>query len=256
VRFDELVGRINQMTDCGIEAAKREVQLSIERLFFWASFSDKYGGSVQETPIYGATVAIHEPVGIIGIACPDEFPLLGFISLFAPAVVRGNTVVIIPSERYPLAALDLYQIFDTSDLPPGVVNIVTGARDLLTKVWSVNQSLLLFARALSVCLALSLSLSVSLALSRISPSYADQTTNVVVLWRNQTLVQHMDVNAMWYFGSAIGSYHVEYNSSCNVKRTFVSYGKERDWASHEQGQGREFLYHAVQVKNIWITAGV
>ena len=52
---------------------------------------------------------INEPVGVIGIACPDEYPLLGFVSLFAPAVIRGNTMVIIPSERYPLSATDLYQ---------------------------------------------------------------------------------------------------------------------------------------------------
>ena len=53
---------------------------------------------------------IHEPVGVIGIACPDAFPLLGFVSLFAPAVVRGNTVVVVPSEAHPLLALDLYQV--------------------------------------------------------------------------------------------------------------------------------------------------
>ena len=65
---------------------------------------------LQETTLYGATVKIHEPVGVIGIACPDEHPLLSFISLFAPAVVRGNTVVIVPSEKYPVLALDLYQV--------------------------------------------------------------------------------------------------------------------------------------------------
>ena len=80
------------------------MRLSIERLFYWAAFSDKYGGQVQETPLYGATVAIHEPVGVIGIACPDEFPLLGFISLVMPAVVRGNAVVVVPSEKHPLCA--------------------------------------------------------------------------------------------------------------------------------------------------------
>ena len=65
---------------------------------------------MQETTLYGATVKIHEPVGVIGIACPDSYPLLGFVSLFAPAVVRGNTVIIVPSEKYPLSALDLYQV--------------------------------------------------------------------------------------------------------------------------------------------------
>ncbi len=65
---------------------------------------------MQETTLYGCTVKIHEPVGVIGISCPDEYPLLGFISLLAPAVVRGNVIVIIPSEKYPLLALDLYQV--------------------------------------------------------------------------------------------------------------------------------------------------
>lgn len=64
----------------------------------------------QETTLYGTTIKIHEPVGVIGIACPDRYPLLGFVSLFAPAVVRGNTMVIIPSEKHPLVACDLYQV--------------------------------------------------------------------------------------------------------------------------------------------------
>ena len=66
--------------------------------------------SFQETLLYGATVKIHEPVGVIGIACPDQNPLLSFVSLFAPAVIRGNTVVIIPSEKYPLSAMGFYQV--------------------------------------------------------------------------------------------------------------------------------------------------
>lgn len=60
--------------------------------------------------MYGCTVRINEPVGVIGIACPTEYPLLAFVSLFAPAVVRGNTIIIIPSEKYPLSATDLYQV--------------------------------------------------------------------------------------------------------------------------------------------------
>ena len=68
---------------------------------------------------------------MIGIVCPDDAPLLGFVSLVAPAIAMGNTVVIVPSERHPLAATDLYQVLETSDVPAGVVNIVTGARDAL-----------------------------------------------------------------------------------------------------------------------------
>ena len=65
---------------------------------------------LQETNLYGATVKIHEPVGVIGILCPDEYPLLGFVSLLGPAVVRSNCVIIVPSEKHPLSALDLYQV--------------------------------------------------------------------------------------------------------------------------------------------------
>ena len=125
--------------ECGMEAALEEVDKAIQRLFFYGAYADKYGGSVQETTLYGATVRIHEPVGTLAIACPNEFPLLGFVSLFAPAVIRGNTVVIIPSETHPLSATDLYQVFDTSDLPGGVVNIVTGNKDHLTKYLVEHQ---------------------------------------------------------------------------------------------------------------------
>ena len=65
---------------------------------------------LQETTLYGCTVRINEPVGVVGVACPDEYPLLAFVSLFAPAIVRGNTIIIVPSEAHPLSATDLYQV--------------------------------------------------------------------------------------------------------------------------------------------------
>ena len=77
---------------------------------------------------------MNEPIGVVGIVCPDEAPLLGFISLVAPALAMGNRVVAVPSERHPLAATDFYQVLETSDVPAGVVNIVTGERDALAKV--------------------------------------------------------------------------------------------------------------------------
>jgi aldehyde dehydrogenase (NAD+) len=202
-RQDEFARRITEMTRVPQKRAQLEVELSIERLFTYAALADKYGGSVQETTLRGITVAVNEPVGVIGIACPDEFPLLGFVSLMAPAIARGNTVIMIPSQQYPLSATDFYQVLDTSDIPPGVVNIVTGDRDHLTK----------------------------------------------------TLIQHEDVDAVWYFGSAEGSYHVEYESAVNVKRTWTGYGQPRDWLDIQQGAGHEFLYHATQVKNIWVPTG-
>ena len=97
----------------------------------------------------------------------------------------------------------MYQVFDTSDLPAGVVNILTGERDHVTKY----------------------------------------------------LAEHQNVDAMWYFGSAEGSKFVEWASAVNVKRTWVNFGEERAWMENDQGQGEEFLYHSVQVKNVWLTMG-
>ena len=141
VRRTEFAELIAAQTGGSVEDGLKEVDASIRRLFYWAAYADKYGGEVQETPFYGATVRINEPVGPVGIACPDECPLLGFISLFAPAVVRGNTMVIVPSESAPLSALNLYQVFETSDLPAGVVNIVSGNKDHLTKYLAEHQDL-------------------------------------------------------------------------------------------------------------------
>lgn len=141
LRKEEIAGRIVAMTGGKLEDGIKEVDASIDRLFHWGAYADKFGGTVQETTLYGATVKVNESVGPIGIACPDECPLLAFVSLFAPAVVRGNTIVIIPSEKYPLAAMDLYQVFETSDLPAGVVNIITGQRDHVTKTLAEHQNI-------------------------------------------------------------------------------------------------------------------
>ena len=202
-RNKEFVDRIVGMTGCSKKEAQVEVDTSIHRLFSYAAWADKYGGTVQETTLHGITVAVNEPIGVIGIACPDDYPLLGFVSLVAPAIARGNTVVAIPSEKYPLSATDLYQVLDTSDVPGGVVNIITGDRDHLS----------------------------------------------------MTLVQHEDVDSMWYFGSAEGSYYIEYQSAVNMKRTWVGYGIKRDWLDREAGEGHEFLHEATQVKNIWVPTG-
>ncbi|HAV76969.1 MAG TPA: aldehyde dehydrogenase, partial [Anaerolineae bacterium] len=202
-RNAEFVKRIVEMTGRTQKSAQAEVDTAVERLFTYAAWADKYGGDIQETTLRGITVAVNEPIGVVGIVCPDEYPLLGFISLMAPAISRGNTVVMIPSQQHPLSATDFYQVLDTSDVPDGVVNIVTGDRDHLTK----------------------------------------------------TLVQHEDVDSIWYFGSAEGCYHVEHESAANMKRTWVGYGLPRDWMSREQGEGHEFLHESTQVKNIWVPTG-
>jgi aldehyde dehydrogenase (NAD+) len=133
-RRDEFAARISAMTGTSKRDATREVEASVRRLFTYAAWADKWDGAVHSVPIRGVALAMNEPIGVVGVACPDEAPLLGLISLVAPLIATGNTVIVIPSEPHPLAATDLYQVFETSDLPGGVVNIVTGARDALAKV--------------------------------------------------------------------------------------------------------------------------
>jgi aldehyde dehydrogenase (NAD+) len=116
-----------------------EVETAISRLFSYAAWADKYDGAVHGVPLRGLTLALVEPIGVMGLVCPDEAPLLGFVSLLAPAVAMGNTVVIVPSEHHPLSATDLYQVLETSDLPAGVVNIVTGRRDTLAPVLAAHD---------------------------------------------------------------------------------------------------------------------
>lgn len=135
-RAAEFASRIAAMTGRPLDEARQEVREAISRLFTFAAWADKYDGSVHSVnvPHRDLTIAIHEPVGVIGIACPDEAPLLAFVTLVGAAISMGNTVAVVPSEAHPLAAIDLYQVFDTSDLPGGVVNIVTGSRDDLARV--------------------------------------------------------------------------------------------------------------------------
>jgi aldehyde dehydrogenase (NAD+) len=140
-RGTELARRLRDLTGVSASDARAEVDLAIERLFTNAAWADKYAGTVQATPLRSFTFAVREPLGTIGIACPDEAPLLSFVSTVAPAIAMGNTVVALPSESYPLAATDLYQVFDTSDVPAGVINIVTGDRDALAKVLAAHDDL-------------------------------------------------------------------------------------------------------------------
>ncbi len=113
--------------------AKQEVRTSIQRCFWYAAQADKFDGMVHSTQSSFVTLAMHEPVGVMGLVCPTTYPLLGMISLVLPALAMGNRVVAIPSQAYPLSATDLYQVLETSDIPAGVVNIVTGDREELVK---------------------------------------------------------------------------------------------------------------------------
>jgi len=200
VRAKEFQSRLKDLTGVSSRMAKKEVACAISRLFSAAAWADKFDGLVHAPPVRNISLAINEPLGVLAIVCPDTLPLLSFISLLAPAMAMGNRCVIVPSQRYPLPATDFYQILETSDVPAGIVNIVTGARDELAPV----------------------------------------------------LAGHVQVDGLWFHGTAQGSRDVERLSATNLKRTWVNNGWARDWFNPAKGEGRQFLREATQVKNIWL----
>jgi aldehyde dehydrogenase (NAD+) len=147
-RGDELASRIDRMQ--GGKTGSKEVDAAIRRLFTYAAWADKYDGAAKGVPMRGVALAMNEPVGVIGAFCPDEAPLLGLVSCMAPAIAMGNRVIVIASEPFPLAASDFYQVLETSDVPAGVVNILTGSHQELAPhmgkhldidaVWSFSGS--------------------------------------------------------------------------------------------------------------------
>ncbi len=123
-RKDEFASQINRLT--GGKTGAAEVDASVDRLFTYAAWADKFDGQVRQVPMRGVALAMREACGVIGALCPDDVPLLGLVSVMAPAIAMGNRVVLVASEPFPLVATDFYQVLETSDVPGGVVNILTG----------------------------------------------------------------------------------------------------------------------------------
>ena len=200
-RRDEIARRLAAAV--GEAQAATEVNSSIERIFSYAAWADKFDGAVHNPPFRNIAIAMNEPIGTVGIICPHEAPLLGFLSLVMPVLAMGNSAIVVPSETYPLITGDLYQLFDTSDLPGGAVNIVTGYSSQLLKV----------------------------------------------------LAEHDDVDAIWCFGDEASATAAKSFSIGNLKQVFTNEGRAIDWFDVKQGEGRWFLQHATQVKNIWVPYG-
>ncbi len=132
-RADEFARRLRAQTGESQASAQKEVAASVERLFAFAGWADKYDGAVHNPPSRTIAVAMVEPIGVLAILAPPCRPLLGSIALLAPAIAMGNPVVLVPSEPSPLSVTDLYQVIETSDVPAGVINIVTGPTATLAK---------------------------------------------------------------------------------------------------------------------------
>jgi aldehyde dehydrogenase (NAD+) len=200
-RRDEIARRLAAAV--GDVQAAAEVNAGVERIFSYAAWADKFDGAVHNPPFRDIAIAMNEPIGTVGIVCPQEAPLLGLLSLVMPVIAVGNTTIVVPSENYPLITGDLYQLFDTSDLPGGAVNIVTGYQSQLLKV----------------------------------------------------LAEHDDVDALWCFADEAGAAAAKSCSTGNLKQVFTNEGRAIDWFDVKQGEGRWFLQHATQVKNIWVPYG-
>ncbi|HEX9392020.1 MAG TPA: aldehyde dehydrogenase family protein [Usitatibacteraceae bacterium] len=132
-RADEFARRLSAQTGQGSAAALAEVEASIDQLFTAAAWADKYDGRIHGVPQRNVTLAMNEAMGVVAILMPDDNPLLALAALAAPALAMGNALVIVPSPKHPLSATDLYQVLETSDVPAGTINVVTGDRDELAK---------------------------------------------------------------------------------------------------------------------------
>ena len=132
IRESEWIERLETLCGISNEHAKAEFDESISRIFSYAAWADKYDGAVHSAPYRGVTMALPEPIGVLAQVAPENQPLLTTISLIAPAIAMGNRVILIPSDSFPTVALELVQTFETSDIPPGVINIVTGDKSELS----------------------------------------------------------------------------------------------------------------------------
>jgi aldehyde dehydrogenase (NAD+) len=138
-RAEEFAARISAQTGASAKDAAAEVEASISALFTAAAWADKYDGAIHATPVRNVTLAMNEPIGVMAIMLPDDKPLLSFCTLAATAFAMGNALVVVPSPAHPLSVTDMYQVLETSDVPHGTINIVTGARDELAKTLSEHE---------------------------------------------------------------------------------------------------------------------
>src|ERR1041384_435768 len=143
-RASELVTEIARFTAVTPAKAKREVRLAIDRLVHFAGWTDKYAqvfGSVNPVATSHFNFTTPEPTGVVAILAPDEPVLLPLVTLTAPVILSGNSAVVLASEKFPLAALTFAEILATSDLPGGVVNILSGKRDELASHFASHMDI-------------------------------------------------------------------------------------------------------------------
>ena len=127
---------VDELKTMGIhhQTAQKEVEMSIDRLIYYAGWSDKYQqvfGTINPVASNHFNFSMPDPTGVVNILAPEESPLLGLISVIAPVIVGGNSCIVLASKKYPLCAVSFSEVLETSDVPDGVVNILTGFKDEL-----------------------------------------------------------------------------------------------------------------------------
>jgi len=140
-RRDQFIAEL-QLQGSTARAAEKEVDLSIDRLIYFAGWADKYQqvfSAVNPVSSSHFNFSVLEPTGVVSILSPDDSGLLGFISNIAPAIVGGNTCVVLASESKPLSAVSFAEVLHASDVPGGVVNILTGFRSELTEFFASHM---------------------------------------------------------------------------------------------------------------------
>jgi len=140
-RADEMADAIARTGGSSRGDAEKEVSASVDRLIYYAGWADKYAQVVGNTnPVAGPffNFTVPEPMGIVGVIAADSDPLLGLVSLIAPVIVSGNTVIALASETEPYPAIVLGEMLATSDLPGGVVNLLTGFRRELIPTFATH----------------------------------------------------------------------------------------------------------------------
>ncbi|TFL17305.1 aldehyde dehydrogenase family protein [Jannaschia formosa] len=181
------------------QGAKDAATDAVRALFRWAAWADKHDGRTLGVPMGGLALALNRPVGVIGAFAAEDAPLTAMANMIGGALATGNRLVLIAPETAPLSATDLYQVLDTSDVPAGVVNVLTGDH------------------------------------AELAPQMAG----------------HLGVDAVWSFSSAEISGVIEREAAADLKRTWVNYGRGRDWSAAEP-----FLSAGTEVQTVWVPFGL
>ena len=139
-RKETFVNLLMSITGVNKNQALKEFEQSCERIFYYASMADKFEGNIHNPPMRGLTLAVKESIGIVASIMNDNKPLLSLSTIISSLFANGNASIIVPSEKTSLIATSLYQVFDTSDIPAGSINILTAKENELNETLTQHEN--------------------------------------------------------------------------------------------------------------------